>query len=106
MKKSKTHGDEQTLAKKPPGTPEDPKSPVHLPRPGWKVVQSAVNVPAPKWKTFPTLTALNTSQLQTADEPKASLYSKNFSRPPADSKEAASPTSVVMPRLLKNPGNW
>jgi Transglycosylase SLT domain len=105
VKKSKTTGAEKGQGKK-PGTPEDTKSAVHVPKPAWKVVRSEVNVPAPKWKTFPSFTALNSPQLKDGNTPNPALYSKNFSRLPEDDKEAASPTSVAIPRLLKNPGNW
>ena len=105
VKKSTATGEEKTLGKK-PGTPEDPKSAVHLPKPDWKVVRSAVNVPSPKWKTFPAFTALNSPQLQGGNTPNAAIYSKNFSRLPEESKEAAGPTNVAIPRLLKNSGNW
>jgi hypothetical protein len=104
VKKSKTTGDEKNLAKE-PGTPEDAKSAVHLPRPEWKVVKSSVNVPSPKWKILPSLMALNSPQLQTDNTVNPSLYSKNFS-PPEDSKEGDSPTRVVIPRLFRNPGSW
>jgi hypothetical protein len=89
-----------------PGTPEDPKSAVRLPKPGWRVLPSEVNVPTPKWKTFPSFTALNSPQLKGGNSPNAAIYSKNFSRLPEDSKEAAGPPNVAIPRLLKNPGNW
>jgi hypothetical protein len=70
------------------------------------VVRSEVNVPGPKWKSFPSFSALNSSQLQGSNTSNDALYSKNVSRLPEDSKEAASPTNVAIPRLLKNPGNW
>jgi hypothetical protein len=105
VKKSKTTGDEKTLARK-PGTPEDSKSTAHLANPEWKVVQSSVKVPSPKWKTVPSLLAFNSPQLQTDKTANPSLYSKNFPRPPEDSKEAAIPTRVVIPRLFRNPGSW
>jgi hypothetical protein len=104
-KQSKNTVDGKTLALT-PGTPENSKSAVRLPKPEWKVVRSAVNVPAPKWKTFPTLSALNSSQLQGANIPKASLYSKNYARLSEDDKEGASPTKAVVPRLLNKPGSW
>jgi hypothetical protein len=104
-KKSKTAGDEKILAKK-PGAPDDSKSSVHLPKPEWKVVRSAVKVPAPKWKIFPTLSALNSSQLQGANINNPSLYSKNYALLPEDSKEAAGPPKGTMPRLLNKPGTW
>jgi hypothetical protein len=105
VKKSKTPGDEKTLARK-PDTPDGTKSSVYLPKPEWKVVRSALTVPAPKWKTIPSLTAFNPPQLQASNTPNPSLSSKNFSRLPEDSKDAASPTKVVIPRLFKNPGSW
>jgi hypothetical protein len=105
VKKSKTAAEAKAQGQK-PGTSEDPKSAVHLPDPAWKVVRSEVNVPAPKWKTFPSFTALNSSQLQGSNTSNAALYSKNGSQLPEDSKKAASPTNVAIPRLLKNPGNW
>jgi hypothetical protein len=89
-----------------PGTPEDPKSAVRLPKPGWRVLPSEVNVPTPKWKTFPSFTALNSPQLKGGNSLNAAIYSKNFSRLPEDSKEAAGPPNVAIPSLLKNPGNW
>jgi hypothetical protein len=104
-KKSKPAGEVQAQDKK-PGTSEDQKSAVHIPKPAWKVVRSEVNVPGPKWKSFPSFTALNSSQLQGSNTSNDALYSKNVSRLPEDSKEAASPTNVAIPRLLKNPGNW
>jgi len=79
---------------------------VSLPRPGWKVVRSAVNVPVPKWKTFPTLSALNSSQLKDLNIPNGSRYSKNLAHLPEDNKEAANSTKVVIPRLFKNQGSW
>jgi hypothetical protein len=104
-KKSKPAGELKAQARK-AGTPEDAKSAVNLPKPVWKVVRSEVKVPAPKWKTFPSSMALNSPQLQGGNTPNAVLYSKNFSRLPEDSKEAASPSNVAVPRLLKNIGNW
>jgi hypothetical protein len=79
---------------------------VRLPKPGWRVLPSEVNVPTPKWKTFPSFTALNSPQLKGGNSPNAAIYSKNFSRLPEDSKEAAGPPNVAIPSLLKNPGNW
>jgi hypothetical protein len=105
VKKSKTTGDDKNLAQK-PGTPEDLKSAVHLPNPEWKVVRSSVNVPSPKWKSLPSLMALNSPQIQADNTPNPSLYSKDFSRSPEDSKEGAGPTKVVIPRLFKTPGSW
>ncbi len=106
VKKSPATGEKMAQDKK-PGTPADPKSAVNLAKPAWKVVRAEVNVPAAKWKTFPSLTALNSPQLQTADTPKkAALYSQNFSRLPEDGKEAASATNIAIPRLLKNVGTW
>ncbi len=105
IKKSKPTGAEKGQDKK-PGTPENTKSAVHVPKPAWKVVRSEVNVPVPKWKIYSSLTALNSPQLKGGSTPNPALYSKNFSRLPEDDKEAASSTSVAIPRLLKKPGNW
>jgi hypothetical protein len=104
-KKSKLAGDLKAQNKK-PGTPEEAKSAVNLPKPVWKVVRSEVNVPAPKWKTFPALIALNSSQLQGGNTAKAATYPKKFSRLPEDGQEAAGPTKTAIPRLLKNTGTW
>jgi hypothetical protein len=105
VKKSKPTGDEKNLAKQ-TGTSEDPKSAVNLPKPEWRVMRSSVNVPSPKWKTFPSLIALNSPQIEADKTPNPSLYSKNSSRLPEDSKEGASQSKVVIPRLFKTPGSW
>jgi hypothetical protein len=104
-KKSKLAGEVKALDKK-PGTSGEAKSAVNLPKPVWKVVRSEVNVPSPKWKTFPSLLALNSSQLQGGNTPNAAINSKKFSQLSEDGKEDAGPTKTAIPRLLRNPGNW
>jgi hypothetical protein len=83
---------------------QDPKSAVNLPKPNWKVVHADVAVPTIKWKMPPSLTALNPIPLKSNTAPEAATFSKESSRLPGDTKEAASTGPLAAPKFLNNYG--
>ena len=85
-----------------PGSSQETKSAVNLPKPTWKMVRADITVPALKWKVSPSLTSLNPMPLKSHPESDAAKSSKESSRPPGDAKEAANASTFAIPKFFQN----